>query len=715
MSVVKLVDKVRDYNPAADVGMIESAYQFSARCHKGQKRMSGEPYLIHPLAVANIIAEMRLDVPSIVTGLLHDTVEDTLATLDEIGGEFGSEVAGLVDGVTKITLLESNTREEAEAQTMRKMFLAGAKDIRVILVKLADRAHNLRTLSHLPAEKRARIAQQTLDIYAPLANRLGIHWLKSEFEDRTFRILRPEQWKEINERLALRSVQRQGYIEEVTNILNKRLLEAGLESEVSGRLKSAYSIFDKMKSQDLHCDEVYDVVAFRVLVDGERDCYDALGVIHKHWRPVPGRFRDYVALPKANMYQSLHTTVIGPYGERMEVQIRSRDMHRVADFGIAAHWRYKSSGDSEGSEDDRFDWLQQLLEWQQHLDNPQQYLHTVKQDLFAEEVVVFTPKGQTRTLPKGATVVDFAYRIHSEVGDRCAAGRVNGQLVSQRHVLEPGDTVEVITTEEQTPSRDWLKFVQTPRARERILAWLKQDEKSRALALGRELVERDLSRYQLDLSRLHREGRMAELLKRFGRASEQDLLEAVGYGRVRTKQLLDHLLPERAEGQIEARSGLRRLFGLLERQKKDAKAVVIRGDDMGMMRFGKCCHPLAGEKIVGFITRGRGITVHSEDCERLTNVDRGRLVEVTWAKGARAPCNVRIEVVSRDRPGLLAHMSQAIASAGVNIDRAYVRTTSDNQAINVFQMTLFNADDLSRVERNLRRVPGVRELRRIRT
>jgi guanosine-3',5'-bis(diphosphate) 3'-pyrophosphohydrolase len=714
MNVTELVDKIREYNPNADVAMVESAYDFSARCHRGQKRMSGEPYLTHPMAVADIIADMKLDVPTVVTGLLHDTVEDTLATLEEIGVAFGDEVATLVDGVTKISLLESESREEAEARSIRKMFVASARDIRVLLVKLADRAHNMRTIEHLSPEKQGRIAEQTLGIYSPLAHRLGIYWLKSEFEQVAFQVLHADEYAELMDKLTLHKLQRDGYIQEITSILTKRMNESGLEAAVTGRPKSAYSIYQKMNKQGLHYDDVYDVVAFRVLVDSDRDCYDALGIVHNNWRPIPGRFRDYLALPKTNRYQSLHTTVIGPYGERMEVQIRTHEMHQVAEFGIAAHWKYKASDPRDAAEEERFEWLAQLLEWQRQLDDPQQFLHSVKEDLFAEEVVVFTPRGQTRTLTKGATIVDFAYRIHSEVGEHCAAARVNGQLVPLRYQLQAGDTIEVITTSETRPSRDWLKFVKTPRARERIVASIKLEERGKARALGHELIERDLTRFQTDLARLQREGRMADVLRHFERPDEDSLFEAIGYGRVRTKQVTEWLFPDRKDEEPR-RQGLRRIFSLLERQKKDSSGVRVSGADESMVRFGKCCSPLPGEPIVGFLTRGRGVTVHAADCERLSTSDPERRVDVAWEKGTRAPRSVRLEVRSRDRPGLLARMSQAIASAGVNIDRAYVRTTGEGKAQNVFEMTLFNVDELTRVSRNLRRVPGVKEVTRVRT
>jgi GTP pyrophosphokinase len=716
VSIDALVTKIREYDRSADAEVIARAYDFSARVHRGQKRMSGEPYLTHPLAVADIIADMRLDVPCVVTGLLHDTVEDTLTTLEEIDGTFGGEIAQLVDGVTKISRMENEDREAAEAESIRKIILASAKDVRVLLIKLADRAHNLRTIDHLPEDRRRRMASETLDLYAPLAQRFGINWLKSEFEENTFQVLWPEEHRNVREKLALHKLEREGYIEEITNLLTKRLAEAGLEVEASGRTKSAYSIYAKMRKQDLHYDDVYDVVAFRVVVDSDRDCYDALGIVHQSWRPVPGRFRDYVALPKANMYQSLHTTVIGEYGERMEVQIRTHEMHRIGEFGIAAHWKYKAGDDDDTAEVERLGWLQQVLEWQQHLDDARQFVHKVKEDLFAEDILCFTPQGQNRTLTKGATALDFAYRIHSEVGDHCTAARVNGQLVPPRYQLQSGDTVEIITTEDQRPSRDWLKVVKTPRARHRIMAAIKMEDRARAVALGRELLERDLALRQHDISRLHREGRMADLLKRFGRDDEDALLEGIGYGRTRTKQVIEYLFPQ---SEVVEPSRPRAAFGkimkLLERQKKGAPAVKVTGDDDSMVRLGKCCHPLPGEEIVGFMTRGRGVTVHSTECGRLADADAERSVEVVWQKGARTARDVRIEVTSRDRPGLLAGMSHAIAQTGMNINKAYVRTTGEGRALNVFEMTLFSVDDYERVCRNLRRVPGVKDVRRLRT
>lgn len=719
MTLEDLITQVRAYNPTADIEMVEKAYRFAEEHHDGQKRRSGEDYVSHPLAVAGIIAEMRLDVPAIATGLLHDTVEDTKATLDDVRRIFGAEVASLVNGVTKISKSVASaaaaasaktTAERVQSESVRKMLVASAEDIRVLLIKLADRAHNVRTLEHLPVDKQQRIARETLDLYAPLAHRLGINWIKAEFEETCFRITRPVEWERVRDKLSLKDLEREGYREEILALLRNCLEEAGIQAEVTGRTKNAFSIHRKMKEQGLRYDEVYDVVAFRVLVDSDRDCYEALWAVHSTWRPVPGRFRDYVALPKANRYQSLHTTVIGPYGERMEVQLRSHEMHRAAEYGIAAHWRYKSPDGREDYEADRFMWLRQLLEWQQNIDDPTEFLMGVKEDLFADEVHVFTPKGDTRSLKKGYTVLDFAYHIHSELGAQCAAARINGKLVPLRYQLQQGDTVEIIPTDDTTPSRDWLKFVRSPHARDKILSYVRAQERSHAQTLGRELLERDLATRQYDIARLSREGRLPELVKHFEREDEGALFEAIGYGRITTRQVLIQLFPDEASRRSKPRRRLSTLFGFLE--KTPRPMVVSEEVDETMFRFGKCCEPLPGEDIVGFLTRGRGVTVHSQSCPRLKDADEERRVQVYWAKGARADRELKLEITSRDRPGLLANMSQAIASGGANIDKAYVRTIGDN-AVNVFEMRVANVQELERVTRNLRRVPGVKDVRRV--
>jgi len=715
MTIGELIERVRAYTPTGPVEVLQRAYEFSAGVHKGQRRASGEPYLTHPLQVAGIIADLRLDVPSVATGLLHDTVEDTLATLAQVEERFGPEIAGLVDGVTKIGQINFTSREEKQAENFRKMLLAMARDIRVILIKLADRTHNMRTLGHLAPERQVDIAQETLDIYAPLAHRLGIYWIKSDLEDNALRFLHPEVYYQLKRSVAKRKAEREKYIKEVLSALLKKLAEAEVEAEVTGRPKHFYSIYQKMQAQNLLYDQIYDLVAFRVVVDTVGECYEALGVVHANWKPVPGRFKDYIALPKANGYQSLHTTLIGPYGERMEIQIRTRDMHRVAEYGVAAHWRYKQPGGAEGGDGQRFAWLRQMLEWQQQLPDPQEFLRSVKEDLFTEEVFAFTPQGDLLAFPLGSTVIDFAYRIHSEVGHHCAGARVNGKIVPLRYQLQSGDTVEIVTTANQQPSKDWLKLVKTPRAKGRIRAWVKAQQSSRSVAVGREILERDLARHQLDLAKLRGEGTLRRVAEELGQKDEDTLLAAVGYGKVTAQQVLGKLLsPEELERRREKGEGrLQRLLRMVSRQTKSG--VQVSGVEDMLVRFGKCCSPLPGERITGFITRGRGVTVHTLDCPKVLESDPQRRIDVQWEDGKGTPRPVRVEVTCIDQPGLLAAMSKAISSAGINITRAQVHALGDRKAQNVFELMVASADELNRVMRSLGRVRGVMKVARVRT
>jgi guanosine-3',5'-bis(diphosphate) 3'-pyrophosphohydrolase len=716
MTLAELTDRVRQYNPSAATDAIERAYEFSAEVHKGQRRASGEPYLTHPLNVAGIIAEMRLDVPSVVTGLLHDTVEDTLATLEQIGELFGPEVATLVDGVTKIGQISFTSREEKQAENFRKMLLAMARDIRVILVKLADRTHNMRTLGHLDPSRQGEIAEETLEIYAPLAHRLGVYWIKSELEDNALRYLHPEVYYQLKRSVAKKKAERERYTKEVITILSKRLGEAGLEAEVSGRPKHFYSIYQKMQAQNLHYDQIYDLIAFRILVDSVGECYETLGVVHAAWKPVPGRFKDYIAIPKPNAYQSLHTTVIGPHGERIEIQIRTREMHRIAEYGIAAHWRYKTGGDQTPDDDQRFAWLRQLLEWQTQLQDPQEFLRTVKEDLFSEEVFVFTPKGDLLNFPVGSTIIDFAYRIHSEVGRHCTGARVNGRIVPLRYALQSGDTVEIITTPSQQPSKDWLKLAKTSRARARIRTYVKAQQSQRSIAVGREILERDLARHQFDLNGLRKDGTLARVLQELGLNNEDALLAEVGYGKLTSQQVLAKVVPElELERRREQREGtLARLMRLVSRPPKGA--VRISGlDGEVLVRFGKCCQPLPGERIAGFITRGRGVTVHAGDCPKVAETDPQRRVDVEWQDTKGVPRAVKIEVTCVDAPGLLAGMSKAISSTGVNITRAQVHPTADHKSQNTFELMVGSLEELNRVMKNLGRVRGVMRVTRVRT
>lgn len=706
--ISELVTKIQGYNPAADIEVIRQAYDFSATVHKGQKRLSGEPFLVHPMAVADIIADLKLDVPSVVGGLLHDTVEDTLTSLEEVKSIFGAEIATLVDGVTKLSRVNFTSRQEKQAENFRKMILAMAKDVRVILIKLADRTHNMRTLNHIPVDKQIRTAQETLDIYAPLAHRLGIAWVKDELEDLSLKYLHPEIYYQLKRNVAKKRVDREKYINEVISIIGKKLEEEGIEATVTGRSKHFYSIYQKMERENLLYDQIYDLVAFRIMVDTVRECYEAMGVVHAHWKPVPGRFKDYIALPKPNMYQSLHTTVIGPHGERVEIQIRTHEMHRVAEEGIASHWRYKDGKDFQFNEIQRFAWLRQLIEWQQNLQDPQEFLHSIKEDLFPEDVYVFTPRGDLLNFPKGATVIDFAYRIHSEIGHHCTGARINGQIVPLKYILRSGDMVEIITTHQQTPSRDWLKLVKTARAKSKIRNWIKSQQRDRSVALGREILEGDLSRYRLEYSALRREGRIEAIAKELGMKDEEALLASVGYGKITPRQVLVKLVPaEKLDaGKKRAKGALERLFRVVAGQKRGV-GVSVKGVEDVLVRFARCCHPLPGEEITGFITRGRGVTVHVATCNTVLESDPQRKIEVNWQGDGSTPRPIRIEVSCVDKPGLLASISAAITSAEANIARAQVRTFPDQKALNTFEIMITNSEQLRRVLRNVLRVKGV--------
>jgi GTP pyrophosphokinase len=698
-----LIDKVRAYHPGADEALIRRAYEFSEEMHRGQRRQSGEPYFVHPVGVANIIADLRLDVASIAAALLHDTVEDTLTTLDQIKSGFGPEVAALVDGVTKISQVSFTSRAEKQAENFRKMVLSMAHDIRVILIKLADRTDNMRTLHHLAPERQREIAQETLDIYAPLAHRLGIYSLKNELEDNALRFLRPEVYYQLKRNVAKKKAERERYIREFIGLVEAKLAEVPIAASVSGRPKHFYSIYEKMQRENLLFDQLHDVIAFRIVVDTVTDCYAALGVVHANWKPVPGRFKDYIALPKNNMYQSLHTTVIGLHGERVEVQIRTHEMHRVAELGIAAHWKYKGGAPVSAADAQRFAWLRQLLEWQQNVSDPQEFLGSVKEDLLSDEVFVFTPKGDVLNFPEGATVVDFAFRIHSEVGQHCAGARVNGRLVPLRYSLRNGDTVEIVTAANQAPSKDWLACVKTPRAKAKIRAWLRYQQRSRSLALGRELLERELGRHRLDFKKLQKEGRLAEVAAGLSVKDEETLIASVGYGKITPRQVLGRLVP--AEELAEREEGtIRRLF---RRMAGQGSGVRVSGVGDVLVRFGKCCEPLPGERILGFITRGRGVTVHTVECPRVLESDPQRRVDVQWENGASAPRAVGLEVVCVDQPGMLAAITKSISSSGVNISRAHVQSTPDKQAVNSFEVMVTTADQLNRVIRAIGKLRGV--------
>lgn len=718
-----ILERISAYHPDPDLDIIKKAYVYSAKVHQGQIRKSGEPYLTHPLAVAGILAELKLDEASIVTGLLHDTIEDTLATLDELKELFGEEIAQLVDGVTKLSQFQISKEASAEvkqAENFRKMIVAMAKDIRVILVKLADRTHNMRTLEHMAPEKQARIAQETLDIYAPLANRLGISWIKTELEDLSFRYLRPQEFGDLDEKVSRRQRERERFIEDVVDIIGRKMKENGLDVQVAGRWKHLYSIWKKMRASGIDFEGVHDVIAFRVLTHTVPNCYEALGLIHSMWKPVPGRFKDFIAIPKPNMYQSLHTTVIGPFGERIEVQIRTHEMHKVAEEGIAAHWAYKEGRSGVGKGDDeKFAWLRQLMEWQQDLKDPKEFLETVKVDLFTDEVFVFTPKGDVKDLPRGATPVDFAFSIHSAVGERCVGAKVNGKIVPLRYKLKNGDTVEILTNTNAHPSKDWLTFVKTSRAQARIRAYIKQQQRDKAMALGRELLDREFRRFGLSFGKLLKGDSLGKILNDMGMQRPEEMLSSVGYGKVAPSQVLQRVLPPEKlaapqPGDLPG-SGVARITEIIKKVagRTSKSGVRINGIDDVMVRFGRCCNPVPGDPILGFITRGRGVTVHTQGCEKVLSTDQERRVDVQWDVKGDFKRPVTVRVLTADRPGLLADISQKFSAAGVNISQANCRSTGDDRAVNTFEVAITDLKQLQGVMNAIERIKGVFAVERV--
>jgi guanosine-3',5'-bis(diphosphate) 3'-pyrophosphohydrolase len=710
-----ILERLTSYYPNADIELLKKAYVFSAKVHLGQVRLSGEPYLNHPLEVAGILTQLKLDVASVATGLLHDTVEDTLTTLKEIQENFGEETAQLVDGLTKISLISLRSSEESQAENFRKMILAMVKDIRVILIKLADRLHNMRTLQYQSPEKQSEISQETLDIYAPLADRLGIDWIKSELEDLAFQYLYPENYDEIRRKIAKKEKERTRYIEEVKRTLMKKLYENHIEGEVTGRLKQIYSIYLKMKEQNIDFDQVYDITAFRVIVHSIKECYDVLGIIHSIWKPIPGKFKDYVGLPKENMYQSLHTTVIGPYGERIEIQIRTHEMHKISEEGIAAHWKYKGGKVVEEAEDKRFTWLRQLLEWQRDLKDNREFIESVKVDLFPNEVYIFTPKGEVKQFPVGSTPIDFAYSIHSDIGNRCVGAKVNSKIVPLRYELRSGDTIEILTSPNQKPSKDWLKLVKTSRAKAKIRQWFTAEEREKSITLGKEILEKELRKYDLQQAKLMKSGELAKVANEFSYQGVEDLIAAVGYGKVTANQVIGKILPQEKLDQQKEELQEGRLKHLLQKITHGPKdALLIKGIDNVMVRYAGCCNPVPGDKVVGFITRGRGVTIHTADCQNAMDDDPHRKVEVEWDSTKEYSYPVRIRIYSEDKKGLLGEISNSISSNGANIKNARVDTTEDKKAVSTFEVEIRDLNHLNKVIRALGKIKGVRQVERMR-
>ena len=709
-----LLEKVRGYAPEADVELLRRAYVFSAFEHRGQVRHSGEPYLIHPLAVANILADMRLDAVAIAAGLLHDVVEDTLTTINRIEELFGPAVAHVVEGVTKISAIPFSSSEERQAENFRKMLLAMVDDIRVVVVKLADRLHNMRTLNHLPEERRIKVAQETRDIYAPIANRLGMSKVKNELEELSFRYIEPENYESLRVKVDAKRRASEGQIERLKVTISAKLVEAQVPTlAIEGRIKRLYSIHQKVKRQKIELDQVYDFIALRIITESIQDCYGVLGIIHQTWSPVPGRIKDFIAMPRPNGYQSLHTSVISESGAPFEVQIRTMEMHRMAEEGVAAHWKYKEGRVGEQRDDRYFGWMRQLIESQQEVRDPQEFIQNLKVELYAEEVYTFTPKGQVKAFPRGATPIDFAYSIHTDVGHRCVGARINGKMVPLRTHLKNGDIVEIITQVGHKPSRDWLNSVVTSHARYEIKYLIRREERVRAIDLGRKVFEKDARKYDLNPRTLLEGENIGKVLREFDVQRVDELFAAIGYGKVSSKQVIarlspdEHLREKAAQGLVAA--AVKRVLGTGEEKIK------VRGFDDLLVIRARCCNPIRGEKIVGYITRGRGVSVHSTACPNVVNLlyDPERRIDVEWDKGTEGSrYTVKLTMEVEDRKGLLAAVSARVADINTNIKNMEAHTDEDRRARIDMTIEISDLKHLEKVMKSLRAVDGVLDVER---
>lgn len=701
------------------VKKIKEAYTFAENAHKSQLRSSGEPYIIHPLEVALILMDLGLDVDTVVAGLLHDVVEDTGVPIEELTKLFGAEVADLVDGVTKLGKIAFKTKEEQQAENLRKMFLAMAKDIRVIIIKLADRLHNLRTLEYVDEEKQREKAYETLEIYAPLAHRLGIFKIKWELEDTSLRYIDPKGYYDLVEKIAIKRREREKYIQEIIETLEKKLDEMNIEAEIEGRPKHFYSIYRKMYMQHKTFEEIYDLLAIRVIVNTVKDCYGVLGVVHTLWKPIPGRFKDYIAVPKPNMYQSLHTTVIDSRGELFEIQIRTWEMHRTAEYGIAAHWKYKEGKKSSSDFDEKLAWLRQLLEWQSDLKDAREFMESLKIDLFTDEVFVFTPKGDVVDLRKGATPLDFAYAIHSDVGNQCVGAKVNGRIVPLDYVLQTGDIVEILTSSSSSgPSRDWLNIVKTSQAKNKIKQFFKRERREENIEKGKEMLEREARRQGYSLSQLLSKDWPETVWRKYGFNSVEDMYAALGYGGITTNQILFRLIDEYKKANKQEREENLTTKKDTKPQKvhtANDKGIKVKGIENIMVRLSKCCNPVPGDVIIGYITRGRGVSIHRVDCINLKDplVEPQRFIEVEWIDEYKASFSSEIQILARDRQMLLADITKAMSDMKVNVTAVNARTTKNKQVVINIMIEINDIEQLRRVIKQIEKIDNVIDAYRV--
>ncbi|HEY5432470.1 MAG TPA: bifunctional (p)ppGpp synthetase/guanosine-3',5'-bis(diphosphate) 3'-pyrophosphohydrolase [Coriobacteriia bacterium] len=712
----QLEKKVAEYNPSADLRVLRHAYEFAARSHEDQMRNSGEPFITHPLAVCGILADMRLDEQTLVAGLLHDTIEDSSATVAQVKAEFGEEVAALVDGVTKLGKIKFDSRDEAQSQNLRKMLIAMAKDIRVILIKLADRLHNMRTIEFLPPDRQRGKAVETMEIYAPLAHRLGISQVKWELEDLAFKVLEPTKYQQIQRLVADSRMAREAYLKQVITELTTELEAIGIKAEISGRPKHFYSIYQKMSQKGKDFNEIYDLIALRIIVDSVKDCYGALGTVHSMWKPVPGRFKDYVAMPKFNMYQSLHTTVIGPAGRPLELQIRTEEMHRTAEYGIAAHWRYKEGGRGDESFDERLAWLRQMLEWQTELKDPREFMEALKIDLFEDEVFVFTPKGDVVSLRKGSTPIDFAYQIHTEIGHHTVGAKINGSIVPLGYELQMGDRVEIMTNKNSGPSRDWLNIVRTSSARSKIRSFFSKVSRTDDLAKGKDELQKILRKQGLSIGSSTGVRALTAVAKELNFVESDDLLAHIGAGKVSAKLVVGKLIKLLAGAEAPAPEPEKPEFNLTtpmqaprSKRKRSGTGVRVKGIDDLLVRLARCCNPVPGDPLIGFVTRGRGVSVHRADCPNARDLLNSpeRIIEVEWDSDASTTYNAEIHIEARDRTGLLRDVTLALAEGGVNVLSASIATDKQGIAAMRFLFELGNMEQLSAVLARVRTLDGV--------
>ncbi|MCA1792826.1 MAG: bifunctional (p)ppGpp synthetase/guanosine-3',5'-bis(diphosphate) 3'-pyrophosphohydrolase [Desulfotignum sp.] len=709
--ITDILDTIVEYNLEAELDIIDRAYVYSARVHEGQVRLSGEPYLSHPLEVAQILADMRLDVESIAAALLHDVIEDTPATKEDIADMFGPGVAHIVEGVTKLSALPFSNKVAQQAESLRKMILAMADDIRVVLIKLADRLHNMRTLKyHKKPDKQAAIAQETLDIYAPIAARLGIFWVKHELEEIAFFYTMPDEYERIDALVNRAKDEKEAYIKEVSTSLHYKMEEMELPCDIKGRYKQHYSIYQKMISQDLDFDEVYDIIAFRIILDTVPQCYAAMGAIHSMWKPIYYKIKDYIGNPKPNMYQSIHTTVIGPKGERVEIQIRTREMDRIAESGIAAHWSYKEGTRVDENTGEMFAWIRNLVENQENFNDPDEFLENVRIDLFPDEIYVITPAGDIKTLPKGATPVDFAYRIHTEVGAECTGSKVNGKIVPLAHKLKTGDTVEIITTKGHAPSPDWLAFVKTVKARTKIRAVINAREKERSYSLGREMCEKLFRKKNQNFNALIKSGKIKEIADTFGFRTVDDLIAHVGFGKLTPMQILNKAVPQLEQ---EAKEEVILPKAADNRHRKSDTGIIVKGLNDVLVKFSKCCNPLPGDPITGYITQGQGVTIHRKNCLNVMKMSPERLIEVQWGGEYSESYPASIRLKTDDRFGLLADIASVISKNKANILNAKTDTSDTGVAMLYFTVMVESSNQLRKIMSELRRVKKVLDVKRI--